>query len=94
MVAVALEGGAEEPFAVAAGSALFAEPAVHVGCVEQGDPGVEGGVDDGLRALLVEAGAEVVAADAYHRDGRAALTERAVSHDRFPNPMQTFLVCV
>ena len=94
VVAVALDGGAKQPFAVTARAALFAEPAVHVGGVEQGDPGVEGRVDDGLRAVLVEAEAEVVAADADDGDGRPAVPESAIPHARLPNPMQTFLVCV
>jgi hypothetical protein len=94
VVAMPLQGGAEKAFAVTAHATLFAEPAVHVGGVEQGDPGVEGGVDDGLRAVLVEAGAEVVAADADDGDGRAAFAQRAIPHDRSPNPMQTFFVCV
>ncbi len=47
---------------------LRARPAVHVGGVEEVDPGVEGGVDDRGAALLVDAHPEVVTAQADQGD--------------------------
>lgn len=89
-----LESDAEQPLAVATRATKVAEPAVHVGGVEERDPGVKCRVYDGSCALLVEAGAEVVAADTDDGDGRAAFAEGAVPHDPLPKPMQTFLICV
>jgi hypothetical protein len=45
--------------------------AIHVGGVEEVDAGVERGVDDHGRALLIEPAAEVVAAEAHHGHGQA-----------------------
>ena len=54
--------------------------AVHLGRVEVGDPGVERGVDNGGRGGGIEAPAEVVAAEADHRQVRAGRTELAGLH--------------
>ena len=54
--------------------------AVGVRGVEQGDAGVEGGVDDRLRLLGVDAGAEGVGAEADGGDHQAAVAEGTVGH--------------
>jgi hypothetical protein len=54
--------------------------AVGVGGVEQVDVLVDGGVDNGAGPLQVQARAEVVAAEADHRDGQAGGAELAVAH--------------
>ena len=52
--------------------------AVDVGGVEERDPGLERGVDDGARRRLVDAAAEVVATEAD--DGDLERAERARAH--------------
>ena len=72
-VAAALEQLAEEALAVPA-------VAVDVGRVEEGDAGVEGGVDDLACPLEVEATAEVVAAEADPGDDEVGSVERLAAH--------------
>jgi hypothetical protein len=84
LVAAAAEGGAEHLFRVAG---LLA---VDVGRIEEVDTQVKGGVDDILRASVVDAAAEVVAADADRGDDEAGGAETAVSdvghgHDPMPD---------
>ena len=54
--------------------------AVHLGGVEVRDPGVERGVDDRARRVLVDLHPEVVAAEAHHGHRRAFTTEHASLH--------------
>jgi hypothetical protein len=42
--------------------------AVHIGGIEEGDAGIQGGCDDLRCAALVDAPAEIVAANSHERD--------------------------
>jgi hypothetical protein len=64
---------ADEPLAVAV--------AVDVGRVEEGDTGVEGGLDDGRGRAPVEPPTEVVAAEPDHRDLEIGAAEPPRLHD-------------
>src|SRR5262249_34924922 len=63
----------------------FTASTVDVGRVEQGDPGVERGVDHLRSAVAIEATAEVVAPKPYGRDGQPGSAERVlpdlIAHD-------------
>ena len=59
---------------------LGARAAVDVGGVEEVDPGVDRLIDDGLGLVLVDAHAEVVAAEADNGDLEAGAAERFVLH--------------
>ena len=60
--------------------------AVDVGGVEQRDPGVERGVDDGAGPLEVDAAAEVVAPEPDDRDLGPAFTQLPGAHEPGPYP--------
>lgn len=55
--------------------------AIHVRCVEQGDAGVEGGVEHGLCAGFVQLHAEIVAAKPDSRDAQTGTAQIAVFHE-------------
>jgi hypothetical protein len=74
LVAAALERGAQT---FLGGTA---RGAVDVGGVEQGDAGVERGVDDLAGAVGVQFAAEVVASDADHGDDQARGAQPPVAH--------------
>jgi hypothetical protein len=54
--------------------------AVDVGGVEERDPAVDGGVNDGLHLGHVDASSKVVAPQAHDGDGEAGVAEPTVSH--------------
>jgi len=80
------ELGREHDAIAAAGQRVADHPlagavaAVDVGGVEERDPGVERGVDDGARAREVEPPAEVVATEADRGDAEVGTPETVLPH--------------
>jgi pseudouridylate synthase len=73
LVAATFEDLAEQPLATAPAS-------VDVGRVEEGDAGVQGGVDDRSRRVATDAAAEIVAAQSDTRDAQIAVAELPKLH--------------